>query len=105
MAVASHSWSALASQTGAVVSFEMRKFLAGRNWIFPMLAAAGPVLLATMLFLFGRRPPTNTDIIQIFAVMFQTFMLRLMIMFGCALVFAGLYRGDMVTRTMHFYLL
>src|SRR5262249_23607494 len=27
------------------------------------------------------------------------------VVFGCALVFANLYRGDMVTRTIHFYLL
>jgi hypothetical protein len=59
-----------------------------------------------MLLLFeDGRPPNNADVTRIFAVMFQTFMLRLMIVFGCALVFANLYRGDMVTKTIHFYLL
>jgi ABC-type transport system involved in multi-copper enzyme maturation permease subunit len=88
-----------------VLAFEIRKFFAGRKWAFPLLLAAGPVVLVTMLLLFDPRPPNNGDITEIFAVMFQTFMLRLMILFGCALVFANLYRGDMVTKTMHFYLL
>src|SRR5262250_1934542 len=85
--------------------FEIRKFLAGRKWAFPSLLAAGPVSLVSMLVILGGHPPNNAEITQIFAVMFQTFMLRLMILFGCALVFANLYRGDMVTRTIHFYLL
>jgi ABC-type transport system involved in multi-copper enzyme maturation permease subunit len=101
----STDWAKWAGQTSAVVSFELRKFRAGRKWVFPLLLAAAPVSLVTMLLLFDPRPPNNTDITEIFAVMFQTFMLRLMILFGCALVFANLYRGDMVTKTIHFYLL
>ena len=88
-----------------VAGFEIRKFRAGRKWFFPILLAAAPVGLVTLLLLFDPRPPNNSEITQIFAVMFQTFMLRLMVLFGCALVFANLYRGDMVTRTIHFYLL
>src|SRR5881296_3556432 len=92
-------------QIGVVAGFEMRKFRAGRKWFFPLLLAAAPVSLVSLLLIFDPRPPSNSQITQVFAVMFQTFMLRLMILFGCALVFAHLYRGDMVTRTIHFYLL
>jgi ABC-type transport system involved in multi-copper enzyme maturation permease subunit len=99
-------WTQWAEQVAAVVSVELKKFRAGRKWIFPALLAAGPVSLVSMLLLVpGRHPPNDSQVAQIFAVMFQTFMLRLMIVFGCALVFANLYRGDMVTKTMHFYLL
>src|SRR5262245_41277784 len=106
MSVTSYPWTKWADQVVAVVSFELRKFRAGRKWFFPLLLAAAPVVLVTMLLLFeDGRPPNNSDITKIFAVMFQTFMLRLMIVFGCALVFANLYRGDMVTKTIHFYLL
>jgi len=94
-----------AEQILVVAWFEIRKFRAGRKWFFPILLAAAPVCLVTLLLLFDPRPPDNSEITQIFAVMFQTFMLRLMVLFGCALVFANLYRGDMVTRTIHFYLL
>jgi ABC-type transport system involved in multi-copper enzyme maturation permease subunit len=88
-----------------VAGFEIRKFSAGRKWMLPILLAAAPVSLISLMLLFDRQPPNNSDLTQVFAVMFQTFMLRLMILFGCALVFANLYRGDMVTRTIHFYIL
>ena len=92
-------------KVGVVAGFEIQKIRAGRKWFFPLLLAAAPVSLVTLLLLADPRPPSNADITRVFAVMFQTFMLRLMILFGCALVFANLYRGDMVTRTIHFYLL
>jgi ABC-type transport system involved in multi-copper enzyme maturation permease subunit len=92
-------------QIGLVAGFEIRKFRAGRKWFFPLLLAAAPVALVSMLLVLDPSPPNNSDLTRVFAVMFQTFMLRLMILFGCALVFANLYRGDMVTRTIHFYLL
>src|SRR5262245_42484067 len=92
-------------QMAVVAGFEIRKFGAGRTWFFPLLLAAAPVLLVTLVLLFDPHPPKNSVITEVFAVMFQAFMLRLMILFGCALVFANLYRGDMVTRTIHFYLL
>lgn len=101
----SYPWTKWTEQTAAVVSFELRKFRAGRKWFFPLLLAAAPVALVSMLLIFGERPPDNSTVTQVFAAMFQTFMLRLMILFGCALVFANLYRGDMVTKTIHFYLL
>jgi ABC-type transport system involved in multi-copper enzyme maturation permease subunit len=88
-----------------VAGFEIRKFRAGRKWFLPILLAAAPVTLVSLLLLVDPHPPNNSDITEVFAVMFQTFMLRLMVVFGCALVFANLYRGDMVTRTIHFYLL
>jgi len=105
MALDWRQWVKWRQQTTAVVGFEIRKFLAGRKWVFPVLLAAAPVGLMILLLVFGERPPDNSDITEMFAVMFQTYMLRLMIVFGCALVFANLYRGDMVTRTIHFYLL
>jgi len=97
--------SEMTKQTVVVAGFEIRKFLTGRKWFFPVLLAAAPVSVVMLLLLSDSHPPDNGAITQVFAVMFQTFMLRLMIVFGCALVFANLYRGDMVTRTIHFYLL
>jgi len=105
MSIDGRQWIKWAEQVMVVAGFEMRKFRAGRKWFFPILLAAAPVTLVSLLLLFDPRPPNNVEITQIFAVMFQTFMLRLMVLFGCALVFANLYRGDMVTRTIHFYLL
>ena len=105
MSIQEYPWKQWAAQTLAVVGFEMRKFRAGRKWIFPTLLAAAPASLVSLLLLTEPTPPDNAELTMVFAIMVQTFMLRLMILFGCAMVFANLYRGDMVTKTMHYYLL
>lgn len=41
----------------------------------------------------------------IFATVFQFFYLRLAIFFGCVGIFANLFRGEMIDKSLHFYLL
>lgn len=41
----------------------------------------------------------------IFATVFQTFYLRLAIFFGCVGIFMNLFRGEMLDKSLHFYLL
>lgn len=41
----------------------------------------------------------------IFATVFQTFYMRLAIFFGCVGVFTNLFRGEMLDKSLHFYLL
>lgn len=41
----------------------------------------------------------------IFATSFQTYFLRLAIFFGCVGVFVNLFRGEMLEKSLHFYLL
>jgi ABC-type transport system involved in multi-copper enzyme maturation permease subunit len=41
----------------------------------------------------------------IFATVFQFFFLRLAIFFGCVGVFMNLFRGEMIDKSLHFYLL
>ncbi len=41
----------------------------------------------------------------IFATVFQFFYLRLCVFFGCVGVFANLFRGEMLDKSLHFYLL
>src|SRR5437016_11006805 len=41
----------------------------------------------------------------IFAGVFQFFFLRLAIFFGCVGVFTNLFRGEMLDKSLHFYLL
>jgi hypothetical protein len=41
----------------------------------------------------------------IFATVFQFFYLRLAVFFGCVGVFANLFRGEMLDKSLHFYLL
>jgi ABC-type transport system involved in multi-copper enzyme maturation permease subunit len=41
----------------------------------------------------------------IFATVFQFFFLRLAIFFGCVGIFTNLFRGEMIDKSLHFYLL
>ena len=46
-----------------------------------------------------------SDLSEMYALYFQTFALRLSIFFSCALVFSQLFRGEILEKTLHFYLL
>ena len=41
----------------------------------------------------------------IFAGVFQFFYLRLAVFFGCVGIFTNLFRGEMLDKSLHFYLL
>jgi hypothetical protein len=41
----------------------------------------------------------------IFATVFQTFYIRLAVFFGCVGIFMNLFRGEMLDKSLHFYLL
>ena len=41
----------------------------------------------------------------IFATVFQFFFLRLAIFFGCVGIFTNLFRGELIDKSLHFYLL
>jgi ABC-type transport system involved in multi-copper enzyme maturation permease subunit len=41
----------------------------------------------------------------VYAVFFQTYWLRLAIFFSCLMMFSQLFRGEMMEKTLHFYLL
>lgn len=54
----------------------------------------------------GRRERCNlTQDSLIFATVFQFYFLRLAIFFGCVGIFMNLFRGEMVDKSLHFYLL
>lgn len=45
------------------------------------------------------------QVMQIFAGVFQSYYLRLAVFFGCVGVFVNLFRGEMLDKSLHFYLL
>jgi ABC-type transport system involved in multi-copper enzyme maturation permease subunit len=50
-------------------------------------------------------PETLDDVTFLFATIFQLYYLRLAIFFGCLGIFMNLFRGEMLDKTLHFYLL
>jgi ABC-type transport system involved in multi-copper enzyme maturation permease subunit len=50
-------------------------------------------------------PDTLADENVIFATIFQVYYIRLAIFFGCVGIFTNLFRGEMLDKSLHFYLL
>jgi hypothetical protein len=103
-----HSWSLWRSQVAAILRLEIRKTLLARRslWIY-LLAFAPAVIMwihAGLNMRHGRTCDLGRDSL-IFAGMFQFFYLRLAIFFGCVGVFMNLFRGEMLHRSLHYYLL
>jgi hypothetical protein len=101
-------WVLWREQVSAILHLEIKKNLLARRglWIY-LLAAAPAVLLWAHAFLnmrHGRRCDLGRDSL-IFAAVFQFFYLRLAIFFGCVGVFMNLFRGEMIEKSLHYYLL
>ncbi len=98
-------WNLWTRQTLAVTRFEARKSFAGRRWIAAFLLAAGPMFLLFVRLLIVESPEDVGELSLIFAGIFQSYVLRLAIFFGCVGVFTQLFRGEVLEKTLHYYLL
>ena len=99
-------WNLWIHQTLVVMKVELKRYILARRWVGVYLAAFAPVVL--FLFVGIRMQMRGTplaDLSEMYAFFYQTFMLRLAIFFSCALVFSQLFRGEMLEKTLHFYLL
>ncbi len=96
-------------QIGGVLRLELKKtFLSKRGWWIYFLAL-GPVLLTLVHWLFeaqrhGGRHSMGEDSL-VFAALFMFYYLRAGIFFGCMGIFANLFRGEMLEKTLHYYFL
>ena len=100
------NWLLWARQIEAIARLELKRFILARRWIGVYLVALAPVGLT---FLLSHFAPPRFDPIerlsQAYANMFQLFILRFAIFMSCAVVFSQLFRGDILEKTLHFYLL
>jgi len=98
-------WSA---QTAAILRLELRRILWSRRAIPAWLLAASPVVLFgghSLAAELGWSQCRGREDLLIWAATFQTYYLRLAIFFGCVGLFMNLFRGEMVEKTLHYYLL
>jgi hypothetical protein len=98
-------WSLWIRQALTVMRMELKRYVLGRRWVGVYLFAFGPVGLLTMAVVFGRGTPPINALTLAYAVFFQTFFLRLALFLSCAMVFSQLFRGEVLEKTLHFYLL
>ena len=96
-------------QIGAILRLELRKTFFGKRSLPVYFVAAIPVLIMLAMNVFGGfNEISNGDLGEArsqFAVMFQTLILRALIFFGCAGIFTNLFRGEMLDRSLHYYML
>lgn len=105
----SGDWKLWSVQVAAILRMELRKTLFSRRGWWVYLLFAGPPLLtfAHSLFLMsrGRWGCTIGEDSMVYAGIFQFFYLRLAIFFGCLGIFSNLFRGEVLEKTLHLYLL
>lgn len=91
----------------AIMRIDLAKtFFAKRGlWIYLLaLSPAIPMLLHSVLGHHEGSSDFGEDV-QVFAGIFQFFYLRIAIFFGCVGIFMNLFRGEMVDKSLHYYLL
>lgn len=99
-------WDLWALQARRMVRIEVRRNLFSwkASWIY--FLAFIPTLIILVHLLFESHPAfALTDDTNVLAGIIQFYYIRLGIFFGCLGIFSRLIRGEMVERSLHFYLL
>ena len=96
------------AQILAILRLEIKKNFLSKRAIWIYLLAAAPAVLVWIRVLVDQRMHHPGDLGRnslIFAAMFQFFYVRLAVFFGCVGVFLKLFRGEMLEKSLHYYLL
>ncbi len=91
-------------QTAAILRVEIGRVLLGRRTLALYVLAAMPVL-AMLAYALAPDSREIGKISMIYSGVFQAFVVRFVIFFGCVGVFGNLFRGEIVDRSLHYYLL
>ena len=94
----------------AVMRLELRKHFLGKRALLVWLLAAMPVVLLAIRFvavsvLLNQFNINMAEDVNVFAMIFQGFILRCVIFFGCAGIFSHLARGDVLDKSLHYWFL
>ncbi len=95
----------------AIIRIDLRKTFFSKRGLWIYLLAFAPEFPMIGHWLFNHPRPGVVDRdslaqdVQIFAGIFQFFYLRVAIFFGCLGIFANLFRGEMMDKSLHYYML
>lgn len=100
-----YPWRVWLRQLSTVVRMEVRKsmFRWRSAWIY-LLAFAPVAIIGIHAFVDRPGRDMHEDIVVLGGI-FQFYYLRLAIFFGCLHIFTQLVRGEMIGRSLHYYLL
>jgi ABC-type transport system involved in multi-copper enzyme maturation permease subunit len=100
------NWNLWSKQIDAIVRLELRRYWLGRRWLGIYLLALAPCALLTMRILVVRSSRESLQTLNLmYAGIFQAFILRFAIFFACMVIFTQLFRGEILEKTLHYYLL
>ncbi len=97
-------WRLWRHQLATIVRLELRKSFTTRRGFWIFLLAFAPTAVIGIHALVDRRTSLQEDT-QVLAAIFHFYYLRLAIFFGCMGIFTRLFRGEMIERSLHYYLL
>jgi hypothetical protein len=95
-------------QVAAILRLEIKRNFRARRGLWIYMLALAPAALFWVHGALALRDRRVCDLGRdslVFAAMFQFFYLRLAIFFGCVGVFLNLFRGEMLEKSLHYYLL
>ena len=99
------NWDLWSRQVDAIIRLELKRYWLGRRWLGSYLLVLAPVALLFMRFMFGRHNESIQSLNIVYAVVFQGFILRFAIFFSCMTIFSQMFRGEVMEKTLHYYLL
>jgi ABC-type transport system involved in multi-copper enzyme maturation permease subunit len=93
-------------QTWRLTRMEVRRnlFTWRASWIY-FIAFIPAIIILTHLVMDAHPPSAMSEDTSILADIIQFYYIRLAIFFGCLGIFSRLIRGEMIERSLHFYLL
>ena len=99
-------WSLWWIQARRLTRIEIRRNLFTRRawWIY-FLAFIPTVIILIHLLIDSHSGPGMSDDTEVLAGVMQLYYVRLGIFFGCLGIFSRLIRGEMIERSLHYYLL
>jgi ABC-type transport system involved in multi-copper enzyme maturation permease subunit len=102
-------WALWRRQMAGILRLELKKSFFAKRGLWIYLLALGPLVLTVGHSIYtSARGVARCSIAEdsmVFAGMFQFFYLKFAIFFGCVAVFTNLFRGEVLERTLHYYLL
>jgi ABC-type transport system involved in multi-copper enzyme maturation permease subunit len=101
-------WALRRRQLGAVMRLELRKGFLGRRALGLYLLALAPLAVFVLRALVPRAvadPSALGEATQLMAVLYQSFILRVVVFLGCVAIFGSLIRREVLDRSLHFYFL
>ncbi len=103
-AVKRQPWRLWLSQFRTILRMELRKTFGVRRGFWIYLLAYGPVVVIGLHAFFDTHTQVQENTLVLAGIV-QFYYLRLALFFGCMAIFTRLIRGEMVERSLHYYLL